>query len=98
MGVNASVCDCDTVPTHRCVYKEKGERGGKKKIPLTYEKTKPDRRRSNQLVYQDLLGHDINGSARVESVQPLVPVVHTGSQGGTHSKHAAFRNKKTQIC
>lgn len=91
MGVKASVCDCDTGPTHRSVYKE---RAGKTKIPLTYKKKKPHCRRSDQLIKENLLSHDSYGLARVESVQPLVPVVHTGTHGRPHDKHAPFKDKK----
>lgn len=84
---------CVIVPTHTCVHRE-GETGGKTKLLLTYKKTQPDHRWTDQLVNQNLLGHGFHGSARVESVQPLVPVVHAGTQGNTHSKHGTFRNKK----
>lgn len=83
-------CGCDTALTYRCVY---AERGGKPNI-LTYKKKTTDRRGANQLVNQNLLGHSFHGSAHVESVQPVVPVVHTGTQCSTHSKHATFRDKK----
>lgn len=93
MGVKESVCDCDTALTYRCVYTD---RGGKPNI-LTHEKTKPDHRGADQLVNQNLLGHNFYGPASVESVQPMVPVMHTGTQGGTHCKHATFRNKKRAL-
>lgn len=87
MGADASVIV--TLCQHRSAYKKRGE---KTEIPLTYKKTKPDGRWSDQLVNQNLLGHGFHGLARVGSVQPLVPVVHTGTQSGAHSKHATFRD------
>lgn len=78
---------------YRCVYTD---RGGKPNI-LTHKKTKSDRRGADQLVNQNLLGHSFYGPASVESVQPMVPVMHTGTQGGTHYKHATFRNKKRAL-
>lgn len=90
MGVKVSVFDCDGALTYRCVYVE---RGGKPNS-LTHKEKKPDRRGADQLVNQNLLGHSFQGSASVESVQPLVPVMHAGTQCRTHCKHATFRDKK----
>lgn len=91
MGVKVSVCDCDAALTYSvCV-----ERGGKPNS-LTHKEKKPDRRGADQLVNQNLLGHSFNGSASVESVQPLVPVMHAGTQSNTHCKHATLGDKKNQ--
>lgn len=80
------VCDCDAALTYRCVYVE---RGGKPNS-LTHKEKKPDGRGADQLVNQNLLAHSSHGSASVESVQPLVPEMHAGTQCSTHCKHATF--------
>lgn len=90
MGVKVSVCDCDDNLTYRCVYVERG----RKLNSLTHKEKKPDGGGADQLVNQNLFGHSFYGSASVESVDPLVPVMHTGTQCSTHCKHATFGVKK----